>query len=155
MKQNKGETLQQYYIRLKEQSGRSWTMSMGRYNFHNVDKSIKQQRELSTINNRLRKFSFRNPVKILQELLTGGNTLEDNEVQTKQLEQTKLETQEVNTVKRNYQNSGKNILYFDHPLVIILKSNVSFFSSFFFFFSICLDVPHLTNEHRTQDCIAS
>ena len=25
----------------------------------------------------------------------------------------------------------------------------------FFFFSICLDVPHLTNEHRTQDCIAS
>ena len=26
---------------------------------------------------------------------------------------------------------------------------------FFFFFSICLDVPHLTNEHRTQDCIAS
>ena len=26
---------------------------------------------------------------------------------------------------------------------------------FFVFFSICLDVPHLTNEHRTQDCIAS
>ena len=26
---------------------------------------------------------------------------------------------------------------------------------FFFFFSIWLDVPHLTNEHRTQDCIAS
>ena len=23
-----------------------------------------------------------------------------------------------------------------------------------FFLSICLDVPHLTNEHRTQDCIA-
>ena len=28
-------------------------------------------------------------------------------------------------------------------------------SFFFLFFSICLDVPHLTNEHRTQDCIAS
>ena len=26
---------------------------------------------------------------------------------------------------------------------------------FFFFFSIWLDDPHLTNEHRTQDCIAS
>ena len=26
---------------------------------------------------------------------------------------------------------------------------------FFLFFSICLDDPHLTNEHRTQDCIAS
>ena len=25
----------------------------------------------------------------------------------------------------------------------------------FCFFSIWLDVPHLTNEHRTQDCIAS
>ena len=28
-----------------------------------------------------------------------------------------------------------------------------FFFSFFFLF--VLDVPHLTNEHRTQDCIAS
>ena len=27
--------------------------------------------------------------------------------------------------------------------------------AFFFSFSIWLDVPHLTNEHRTQDCIAS
>ena len=26
---------------------------------------------------------------------------------------------------------------------------------FFFFFSIWLDDPHLTNEHRTQDCSAS
>ena len=26
---------------------------------------------------------------------------------------------------------------------------------FFFLFSILLDVPHLTNEHRTQDCIAT
>ena len=125
MKQNKCETLHQYYIRLKEQS---WIdhghMSMCRYNFHNVDKSIKQQRELSTIN-RLRKFSLRNPVKTLQELLTEGKTLEDIEVQTNKLEQTKVETQEVNTVKRNYQNSGKNILYFDHPLVIMLKSNGS------------------------------
>ena len=38
-----------------------------------------------------------------------------------------------------------------------LKSSVSKLVFFFFFnfFSICLDVPHLTNEHRTQDCIAS
>ena len=28
-------------------------------------------------------------------------------------------------------------------------------NSIFFSFSIWLDVPHLTNEHRTQDCIAS
>ena len=33
------------------------------------------------------------------------------------------------------------------------QHNVIFFFSFFF--SICLDVPHLTNEHRTQDGIAS
>ena len=26
---------------------------------------------------------------------------------------------------------------------------------FFFFFSICLDVPHLTNEHRTHHCTTS
>ena len=26
---------------------------------------------------------------------------------------------------------------------------------FFRFFSIWLDAPHLTNEHRTKDCIAS
>ena len=25
----------------------------------------------------------------------------------------------------------------------------------FLFLSICLDVQHLTNEHRTQDCITS
>ena len=29
------------------------------------------------------------------------------------------------------------------------------FFFFFFFFLFVLDVPHLTNEHRTQDCIAS
>ena len=27
--------------------------------------------------------------------------------------------------------------------------------AFFIFFLFVLDVPHLTNEHRTQDCIAS
>ena len=28
-------------------------------------------------------------------------------------------------------------------------------ATMFYFFPIWLDVPHLTNEHRTQDCIAS
>ena len=38
-------------------------------------------------------------------------------------------------------------------VVTILVLSCTIF--FLFFFSIWLDVPHLTNEHRTQDCIAS
>ena len=36
-----------------------------------------------------------------------------------------------------------------------LQQELTDFFFFSFFFSICLDDPHLTNEHRTQDCIAS
>ena len=43
-------------------------------------------------------------------------------------------------------------LYFSVDLDDEVQCRKSFF---FLFFSIWLDVPHLTNEHRTQDCIAS
>ena len=39
--------------------------------------------------------------------------------------------------------------------IIIDEISISLFFFFFFFFLFVLDVPHLTNEHRTQDCIAS
>ena len=35
------------------------------------------------------------------------------------------------------------------------KGLTGFDRDFIYLFSICLDVPHLTNEHRTQDYIAS
>lgn len=60
MKQNDEETVQQYFIRLKEQSSKS--------GFENVEKEIKHQIELYTTNNKLRRFSFRNPTKSLHEL---------------------------------------------------------------------------------------
>ena len=49
------------------------------------------------------------------------------------------------------------IIYSNRFKETLTQGNISYVSFFFFFFSssICLDVPHVTNEHRTQDCIAS
>ena len=57
----------------------------------------------------------------------------------------------------------ESILHMPRHIYAKIRSNTSFAYikniersiAFFLFFSICLDVPHLTNEHITQDCIAS
>ena len=98
MKQKSEETIQQYYIRLKEQSTKCA--------FTEADKEIKQQIELHTINNKLRRFSFRNPTKSLQELLLEAKTIEDMKVQTQKVEET--EEKEINAARHNNSRKGKN-----------------------------------------------
>ena len=102
MKQRSEETLHQYYIRLREQSAKC--------NFANTDIAIKQQIELSTSSNKLRRYSFQNPGKTLQELLTIGKTFETAKIQTTQLEKDCTESTEINAVpQRNTpQFQGKN-----------------------------------------------
>ena len=55
MKQRTDETVQQYYVRLKEQSIKC--------NITDVDREIKQYLELNSTNNKFRRLSFRNPTK--------------------------------------------------------------------------------------------
>ena len=62
MAQRENETTQQYYVRLHEQAIRC--------EFADKSKEIKQQIELSTTNTKLRKYSFQNPTKSLNDILT-------------------------------------------------------------------------------------
>ena len=98
MQQKQDETVHQYFIRLKEQAAKC--------DFHNTDKAIKQQIELSTANNKLRLYSFRNPEKSLQELLVTGKTLEDTTRHAETLVKAHG-NEEVHAVKENKTKFGK------------------------------------------------
>ena len=52
-------------------------------------------------------------------------------------------------------NTEIDTLSFKHVLKEKPDLQKNQFVNFFFLFSIWLDDPHLTNEHRTQDCIAN
>ena len=67
MKQFVDESVQQFYIRLKAQGAKC--------NFTDINRELKQQIELNTINNKLRRFSFRNPEKSLEDLLTEAKSI--------------------------------------------------------------------------------
>jgi len=79
-----------------------------------MDKTIKQQIELNTSNNKLRMYSFQNPGKGLQELLTMAKTLEETTKQAETLQKASKESQrvevEVNKVShyQKEQRYGKN-----------------------------------------------
>ena len=108
MKQRSDETIHQYYIRLKEQAVKC--------NFHCVDTAIKQQIELSTNNNKLRKYSFHHSGKTLQDLLKIGKSLEDMKIQTETLEEA-LKEPDVNAVTRNTtQPQGNRFLTHNHDV---------------------------------------
>ena len=99
MQQKQDETVHQYFIRLKEQAGKC--------DFHNTDKAIKQQIELSTINNKLRLYSFRNPEKSLQELLVTGKTLEETTKQAETIVKAHVNNEEVHAVNEKKTKFGK------------------------------------------------
>ena len=100
MRQKEEETIHQYYVRLREQAKKC--------NFHDMDKNIKQQIELSTTDGKLRKFSFRNPTKTLHQLLAEGKVMEDIAIQTLRLEKSVISSQDVNAVKKSTKRFGKN-----------------------------------------------
>ena len=83
--QEDGETVQRYYLRLKEIAVRC--------TFPDVNKSIKTQLVLGTSSSKLRKYCLTNKTATLQVILTRGKLMEDIEFQTKDME-TKQETVE-------------------------------------------------------------
>ena len=88
IRQRTDETIHQYYIRLKEHAGKC--------DFHDLNLAIKQQIELHTNNNKLRRYSFQNPGKTLQELLAMGKTFEVTKLQTEVLENATHATGDIN-----------------------------------------------------------
>ena len=87
LKQNEGEFLNEFYIRLKEQSTKC--------GFENADLNIKQQIELSTNIDKLRLYSFQHPDKSLQELLTIGRAFEATSKQTEEISKKKISDEEI------------------------------------------------------------
>ena len=90
IRQNPEESIHQFYIRLKEQGQKC--------DFHNLEHEIKQQIELTTNNNKLRRYSFQHQTKTLQELLTTGKSFEDMKIYTETVE--KQESTPVNAITR-------------------------------------------------------
>ena len=115
--QEDGETVQRYYLRLKEIAVRC--------TFPDENKAIKTQLVLGTSSSKLRKYCFTNKTATLQEILTRGKLMEDIEFQTKDIEmkQEKVEEkpyedvhalrQEIANLKLQInQNSGKKFSYY-------------------------------------------
>ena len=104
LKQKDGESLNEFYIRLKEQSTKC--------SFENVDLNIKQQIELSTNIDKLRLYSFQHPDKTLQELLTIGRTYEATTKQIQEISKKKVSDEEIfytkNRRKFAVKDAGKN-----------------------------------------------
>ena len=95
MKQSSDETLQQYFICLKEEAAKC--------NFTDTDREIKQQIELMTSTNKLRQYSFQHQDKTLKEILSIGKAFESIKIQTekitKSIENDNLE-KDINAVRK-------------------------------------------------------
>ena len=72
LKQRQDQTIHEFYIRLKEQDQKC--------GFKDLNREIKQQVELATYSNKLRRYSFQNPDKGLSELLIIAKSFEDMEI---------------------------------------------------------------------------
>ena len=99
IKQNEGESLNEFYIRLREQAGKC--------GFDNTDLNIKQQIELSTNIEKLRLYSFQHPDKTLQELLTIGRTYETTTKQILEISKNKLKDEDIFYAGRNRRDKDK------------------------------------------------
>ena len=104
LKQDEGENLNEFYIRLKEQAAKC--------GFADTDLNIKQQIELTTTSNKLRMYSFQNPEKTLQELLTTGRAYEQTSKQMEEISKKKEvkdhQSEIFYTSNKKQQNFGKN-----------------------------------------------
>lgn len=100
MSQRMEETIQQYYVRLLEQSSKC--------EFNDKDMEIKQQIELSTINSKLRKYSFQNPTKTLSEILSIAKTFETMKIQTEEIEKRSENEADVNKISKRRNGNQRN-----------------------------------------------
>lgn len=99
LKQNEGETIHQFYVRVKQQANRC--------DFNTrIEQEIKQQLILSRCNNKLRKYAFKNTELTLQEFLTYANSLEDAEHKADDVDNTNKHEEEVNELRRKLQESS-------------------------------------------------
>ena len=97
MNQQTDETIQQYYVRLHEQAVKC--------QFPDVDLAIQQQIKLCTTNTKLRKYSFQNPKKSLQELLSIAKTFKSMKIQTEEIENSTTVDAQANVLKSTYTSS--------------------------------------------------
>ena len=74
--------------------------------FTDLSREIKQQVELATCSNKLRRYSFQNPDKSLSELLTIAKSFEDMKIYVDKVE--KPDAHKVNALRRTPRRSGKN-----------------------------------------------
>ena len=115
MRQQVDESVQQYFIRLKLQAQKC--------DFNaTLDTELKRQVELSTTNNKLRRYSFQNPALSLTDFLKYAKTLEDSNTQADVVEKW-AEEKEVNRIAKGYpgnkQFSGKksfSVQYSQQPV---------------------------------------
>ena len=89
LKQRQDETIHEFCIGLKEQGQE--------YGLEDLDRQIKQQIELATYGNKLRRYFFQNPDKSLLELLTIARSFEDMKNYEDKVE--KLDERPVNALR--------------------------------------------------------
>ena len=92
-KQNSGEKIHQFYIRVKQQALKC--------DFGDTNSEIKQQLILATNSNKLRRYCFRNPGITLENLLTYARTLEDAESQAEEIEKMSKDVEDVNLTRKS------------------------------------------------------
>ena len=98
LKQRQDQTTHSFYIRLNEQ--------VRKCGFVNLNREIKQQVELATCSNKLRRYSFQNPDKSLSELLTIAKSFEDMKTYVDKVE--KPDAHPVNALRQTQHRSSKN-----------------------------------------------
>ena len=101
LKQEQDETIHQFYVRAKQQGNKC---DFGAQ----IDKEIKQQLVLSTNNNKLRRYAFKNTEVSLKDFLIYAKQLEDAEQKADEVEKTNKQEEEVNKLTRKVSKFGKN-----------------------------------------------
>ena len=101
LKQEQDENMHQFYVRVKQQGNKC---DFGA----NTEKEIKQQLVLSTNNNKLRRYAFKNTEVSLTDFLTYAKQLEDSELKADEVAKTNKQEEEVNKLTRQLSKFGKN-----------------------------------------------
>ena len=106
LKQSHDETMHQFYVKVKQQANKCEFGTR-------LEKEIKQQLTLSTCNNKLRRYAFKNTEQSLTDFLTYAKSLEDIENKADDIEKNIKQDEEVNKVTGRFKelNNGKKHSY--------------------------------------------
>ena len=92
-KQNPDKRIHQFYIKVKQQALKC--------DFGDTNSEIKQQLILATNSNKLRRYCFRNPDIVLENVLTYAKTLEDAESQAEKIEKMSKDVEDLNFPRKS------------------------------------------------------